>query len=301
MKRHLRHNIRHNGTAGFTLVELLVVIAIIGILVAMLLPAVQSARESARRTDCASKIRQLGLACTMYANNNSDQIMEGITTIAEDGTVLNHSGLTALLPFLEAQVLYKNYDYSVASTAQGTNAVSPLTNVVGVKVPIFICSSDNKNNTGPDNDPSFFRSNYAQNFGSDTIDATGLDAFGNNARGPFRVDAAGSIASMTVDGLTNTALYSEVFSGGADSECGLWGYGAVCANSYTHSTQPSGNGDGGSYVAGASGSCSASAMHPGGVNVCFAGTSVSFINENIDSERWAAYGTASGGEAFFAQ
>jgi prepilin-type N-terminal cleavage/methylation domain-containing protein/prepilin-type processing-associated H-X9-DG protein len=287
MKRHLRYK----GTAGFTLVELLVVIAIIGILVAMLLPAVQSARESARRSDCSSKVRQLGLACTMYAQNYSGQIMPGIMT------TVNHSGLTELLPFIEAQTLYNAYDHALASTAQAAN-------VVDVKVPIFICPSDNKDATHLISNVPFYRSNYVQNFGSTTIDATSPDAFGNNARGPFRVDNAGSFASMTTDGTTNTALYSEVISDGADDECGLWGYGAVCANSYTHSTQPTGGGStpiGGSYTAGASGSCSASAMHPGGVTVCFAGGSVSFINENIELERWAAYGTATGGEAYFVE
>jgi prepilin-type N-terminal cleavage/methylation domain-containing protein/prepilin-type processing-associated H-X9-DG protein len=58
---------------GFTLLELLVVVAIIAVLVAILLPSLQKAREMARTTTCSTKLRSIGTAILMYANEFNDR------------------------------------------------------------------------------------------------------------------------------------------------------------------------------------------------------------------------------------
>lgn len=60
--------------AGFTLVELLTTMAILGILAAITLAALGNVREQARAVECASRLRNLGTAFHLYANDNQGAI-----------------------------------------------------------------------------------------------------------------------------------------------------------------------------------------------------------------------------------
>jgi len=65
--------IKRRCQSGFTLVELLVVITIMAILASVLMPVYQGVIQRANSTGCASHMRLLGQAFTLFSNDNNGQ------------------------------------------------------------------------------------------------------------------------------------------------------------------------------------------------------------------------------------
>ncbi len=98
---------------GFTLIELLVVVAITAVLMAMLLPGISASREAARKSQCAHKLTELGMALHAYHQTFMAFPAGSINAHGPVGlqpSGYHHNWLVALLPYLDEQNVANQID-----------------------------------------------------------------------------------------------------------------------------------------------------------------------------------------------
>jgi prepilin-type N-terminal cleavage/methylation domain-containing protein/prepilin-type processing-associated H-X9-DG protein len=177
---------------AFSLIELLVVIAIIAILIGLLLPAVQKVRESANKTDCASHLKQIGLAFQTFHDSNGFLPHAGSGDSGNPPTDRRDWGWAyEILPQLEQQNVYDNQDTPTVRTTVIT---------------VYNCPARRKAAVYNGSAKSDYAGNGGSRVGSDSMAGPVVRSAGSNNTFPGRnINLQGGI----IDGTSNTLLVSE--------------------------------------------------------------------------------------------
>jgi len=318
---------------GFTLIELLVVAAIIGVLVALLLPAVQMAREAARRAQCTNNLKQIGLALHNYVDavgrlpfGTAGRTFPPVGPKPLLWSCVCLSTNVMLLPYLEQDVVYQQFNFNVDSCLNGypSSYANTYNEVNGTAfkaiVGTYICPSEAKQLGGG-------QGSYAANFGTTW-------SVMNKTDGPFHIISSYRFKDLT-DGLAKTAAFSEVAAKGrvmarsgaptsqqasleqwcdlvnppgmaSSSEAGPYRW--LTGEGYRHVLTPNKFrvcqewADPMDHIYGVSMGAwtrvidGPNSYHSGGVNMVFFDGSVRFIQDAVDRTVFRGMGTRAGGE-----
>jgi prepilin-type N-terminal cleavage/methylation domain-containing protein/prepilin-type processing-associated H-X9-DG protein len=306
---------RRKSRFGFTLIELLVVIAIIAVLIALLLPAVQSAREAARRIQCTNNLKQLGLAMHNYQDVNGSFPMGDQFGYYPGGWVRQNAGpFLAMSAFIEQSNVYNAYN------AQIFLYVAENATVNGIGLSALWCPSDGdvvgKRYSGPDNTgwydapiPMTFTS-YGANSGvlyyyagrnnvPQSLVSQNSGIFEHAGKPPQKAgtEANGKCIKLSdiTDGTSNTVLmgeksYTRATQGANWWDPNWWTTGMVGDGAYTALFPPNFFKSRAAallvpnkFPTGNNYTCTATSLHPGGVNVAMCDGSVRFLKDSINS------------------
>ena len=197
---------------GLSLIEVLVVIAIFGILAGLVAAGVQSARAAAARLQCATNLRQIGVALHHY-HDSQRTLPSGMSYKNRTDAYLYMSWHTRLLPYIEQKGLWEGAQKAYASMREPffNNPPHPLDAVV----PLYTCPADGR---------SFLSAKLRIGLTS-YLGVQGTSQVRKN--GVLFVDSRVRFGEVT-DGLSNTLFVGERPPSG-DENWGYWyaGWGAA--------------------------------------------------------------------------
>ena len=311
---------------GFSLVELLVVIGIIGTLIGLLMPAVQSAREAARRTQCASHLRQLGIALHLHADATKRfpaGYLADVASPSRDATTWDAAPGTgwglAIAPFLEEGAATGRFD-AAAGVAGAVNR-----DLVSQRLAIVLCPSSSgprdafecrtASGSAHASGARLGRTDYVANAGhEDPWDAAARTDWSSVCNGPLYRNSRITPARV-VDGLSKTVFIGEHSQELSEKAWAGVVPGAACHPAERYAAAGAEPEAAAAFVLSHSGPSALEgtgihapndpaghpdqmySQHPAGANIVFGDGSVRLVEATIDRAAWAALCSIAGGEA----